>query len=157
MKNDGIINHNFYFFISAGRKWGVDIGAIREVGELTDSLCPVPHSQYSVMGYLNVRGDIHQLISFNSLIAGKRVEENKGGLVLFFKENIGQSFGVYVDDACEIMTVNNVDIEKWEAVGSGSRNNEFDMSEYLTSSVYRSKDELVPLIDPTRIESAINI
>ena len=149
-------NHNFYFFLSEGRKWGLDIGAVREVGELTGTLCPVPHAQHSVMGYLNVRGDIYQLISFKSLISGRKEEEGKNGLVLFLKESVGQAMGIYVDDACEISTVNQDDIEKWDTQKTVAENEKSDMSAYLTSSVYRASTELIPLIDPSRIESGVS-
>ena len=156
MKSDMLKTHNFYFFLSNGRKWGIDISAIREVGELTESLCPVPHAQHSVMGYINVRGDIYQLISFKSLISGKKEKEGKDGLVLFLKESVGQAMGIYVDDACEISTVDITDIKKWEAVES-TKVAKFDMAEYLTSSVFRNEGELVPLIDPSHIEAAISM
>lgn len=156
MKSDMLKTHNFYFFLSNGRKWGIDISAIREVGELTESLCPVPHAQHSVMGYINVRGDIYQLISFKSLISGKKEKEGKDGLVLFLKESVGQAMGVYVDDACEISAVDITDIEKWEAAESTNAA-KFDMAEYLTSSVLRNESELVPLIDPSHIETAISM
>ena len=156
MDNNGVINHNFYFFVSEGRKWGLDIGAVREVGELTGTLCPIPHAQHSVMGYLNVRGDIYQLISFKSLISGKKEVEGDNGLVLFLKDSVGQAMGIYVDDACEISTVCKDDIEKWDTQKAVSENEKFDMSEYLTSSVYHNCNELIPLIDPFRIESGVS-
>ncbi len=156
MKNNMLSNYNLYFFFSNGRKWGVDISAIREVGELAESLCPVPHAQHFVMGYLNVRGDIYQLISFKSLISGKKEKESKDGLVLFLKDSVGQAMGVYVDDACEISAVSITDIEKWGAAKS-TNEDKFDMSEFLTSSVYRNENELIPLIDISRIESALSM
>ena len=88
MEMDKNINHNFYFFLAAGKKWGLDVGAIREVGELSDVMCPVPHAQYSVMGYLNVRGEIHQIISLRSLLAGKKVKDVEHGFVLFLKKKL---------------------------------------------------------------------
>ncbi len=152
-----IVNHNYYFFLCAGRKWGIDIAAIREVGELTDSLCPVPHAQHSVMGYLNVRGDIYQLISFKSLLSGKKEREVANGLVLFLKDSVGQALGMYVDNACEILSVSSDSIESWDTKNTTADGDKFDMSEYLTSRVYRNNNELIPLIDPSRIEKAINI
>lgn len=151
------INHNYYFFMVAGKKWGLDIGAIKEVGELTDVLCPVPHAQYAVMGYMNVRGEIHQIISFRSLLAGKKVEDVSNGFVLFFKKEIGHAFGLYIDEACEICGIENEDIEEWNTNKSQGVGNEFDMADYLTKQVYRDQEELIPLIEPKRIPEAINI
>ncbi len=155
MKKNEVIAHNYYFFCSGGRKWGIDISAIREVGELEDTLCKVPHAQHSVMGYLNVRGSIIQLVSFKSLLSGKKEEEVAGGLVLYLKEQVSAAIGLYIDKACEILAISDKAIESWEPQKTNG-SIEFDMAEFLTNSVYRSSEEVVPLIDPQRIERALH-
>lgn len=149
------VKHNIYVFLVAGKPCGIDIASIREVKELgaVDALTTVPHIQPLVIGYINVRGTIHQVLSLERILHGRHEEIAPNGLVIYFKENAGEDFGAYADSVREIVEVAETDIDRWEGKPPGE--GEGSLANFVTCGVCRHNGELIHLISPRRLYESV--
>lgn len=156
MSTSGVVaKHNIYVFLVDGEPCGIDIAAIREVKELgaIEALTPVPHIQPVVIGYINVRGTIHQVLSLGRILHARRETLCATGLVIYFKESAGVDFGAYADSVREIVEVSERDIDRWE----GRRPEEGcdSLANFVTCGVCRHNGELIHLISPQRLYESV--
>lgn len=145
--------HNIYVFMVNGQPYGIDIAWIREIKELgsPDAITPVPHTPEGVLGYINVRGDIHQVLSLRYLLGNAPETIRAEGLIIHFKEKAGTAYGAYAESIREIIAVDETDIDRWENERSVRSSSLF---EYVTCGVCRNGDEVIHLLSPERLFAA---
>ncbi len=106
-------NRLFVTFHMGEQYYGVDIRSVREVNSefrMTD----IPHSPDEVVGYVNLRGQIHLIIDLRPLLS---LPESMIPLLqrklIIFKEKIGEPFGIIVDDVGDVITISEERIEEF--------------------------------------------
>lgn len=145
--------HRIYVFEVGGQPYGIDIAAIREVKEIgsREAITPVPHIQDPVIGYINVRGEINQVLSLHRILLGCREELSEIGLVLYFKKSMGPSFGAYADRLRDVLTVEERQLDRWEAKADPAGT----LGDFVTCGVCRRERELIPLVSAQRLYQSV--
>jgi chemotaxis signal transduction protein len=91
-------------FVSNGRLFGVDILHVREVSSET-RITPVPHAPKTVSGFVNLRGQVHLILDLRRIMGYPPITDPERCRLVLFKENVGQSFGLLVDEIGDIRIV----------------------------------------------------
>ncbi len=146
--------HTIYIFTVDDKPYGIDVAhilVVKELHSVTD-ITPIPHAKYPVIGYINVRGEIHQVLSLSRILHGRDEKLDTKGLIVYFKDSAGESFGVYVDSLREITEVSSKDIDKWEPESNCTEEN--SLANLVTAGVCRYKGELISLLSPPQIYQA---
>lgn len=138
-----------YIFMVNNKPYGIDVEHIQVVKELhsASNITPIPHARDTVIGYMNVKGEIYQILSLSRVLLQKKENLNTGGLIVFFKAQAGESFGAYVSSLREITEVERKNIDKWEQEAEDGQG----LASAITSGVCNINGELIPLISPQRL------
>lgn len=92
-------------FTVSGRLFGVPIEEVKEITSI-DQIMTVPHAQESVVGYVNIRGHIHLVLSLRHLMGYSGEEDlSETRRMVVFKPCCGPSFGVLIDEVRDIIRV----------------------------------------------------
>jgi len=103
---------DFCTFWLLGRLFGVDILGVKEITSKVE-FTPVFHSPNHIRGYVNIRGHIHLVINLKRLLGLEATDEtHMSGRVILFKSDIGESFGVLVDQIGDVVRVSENQIEE---------------------------------------------
>lgn len=100
----------FCSFRLADRLYGIDILEVKEVNPETD-FTPIYHAREEILGYVNIRGQIHLVLDLRRLLRLPPVEPNESSRVMIFKPDVGESFGVLVDEVGDVVEVDEEDIQ----------------------------------------------
>ncbi len=94
-----------------GERWyGVDILEVQEVNPVNE-VTTVYHTPEEVSGFVNIRGKIYLILDLGLMLGLQTVEQSGDALLVLFKEDAGQSFGVRVDRIGETVQVQQSSIE----------------------------------------------
>ncbi|OGQ94116.1 MAG: hypothetical protein A2521_13485 [Deltaproteobacteria bacterium RIFOXYD12_FULL_57_12] len=121
----------FCTFYLAGRLYGVDILHVKEISSVV-RFTPIYHAPREVMGFVNIRGQIHLVLDLQMLLGQEQeVEAEAGGrsLLVIFKPVVGESFGVLIDRIGDVVEIAEDEIEDRRKTDeappdSGDRRNE---------------------------------
>ena len=103
----------FCTFYLAGRLYGVDILHVKEISSVV-RFTPIYHAPREVMGFVNIRGQIHLVLDLQMLLGQEQeVEAEAGGrsLLVIFKPVVGESFGVLIDRIGDVVEIAEDEIE----------------------------------------------
>jgi chemotaxis signal transduction protein len=114
---------SMYIFSALEQPYAIELNKIREVLLIDDlrSITPIFQAHQAVRGYMNIRGEVVQVLDSGLLLRRgeadapkeKRSKVCEDKLVVF-KEDIGPSFGLYMESKSEIVHVSKSSIETWE-------------------------------------------
>lgn len=152
-----LLRHNFYVFAVSGRLYGIDIGHIREVKEIAcpDEITPLPHAQSAVLGYINVRGAIHQVLSLRALFGEQPAQPEAGGMIIYFKDASAPASGIYSQLPGEMLQVSEKEIDRWEGRRPEAGQTEIaSWGDYMSCGACRTPRGVVTMLDPRRIFQA---
>ena len=90
--------------------FGVDILDVKEVTPMIE-ITPVFHAPEEVMGYMNIRGEIHLVLNMRYLLGFPSTEPTPNSRVVIFKQTIAEPFGIMVDRVGDVLEVSNEQIE----------------------------------------------
>ncbi len=100
----------FCTFRLQNRLFGVDILDVREVNT-EHVFTTIYHSPEIVRGYVNIRGQLYLILDLRRVFGlDPREFDNESRLILF-KDTVGETFGVLVDEVGDIIEVMTDDIE----------------------------------------------
>jgi chemotaxis signal transduction protein len=91
-------------FWIAERLFGVDILDVKEINREV-GLTPVHHAPPDVRGYVNIRGQIHLVLDLRVMLGFGSAPAGPASRVVLFKPSIGDSFGVLVERAGDIVQI----------------------------------------------------
>lgn len=100
----------FATFHLGSRLFGVDILDVKEITPET-SLTHIFHAAPEVKGYVNIRGQVHLVLDLRTLLGLENREVDSKSRVVLFKPEVGDDFGVLVDQINDIVTVDDQVIE----------------------------------------------
>jgi len=92
------------------RLYGVDIQDVKEIS-LETGFTPIFHAPREVKGYMNIRGRIYLLLDLRPILGfeAKALDDASG--VVLFKSEVGENFGILVDNIADIETVEGAQFE----------------------------------------------
>jgi chemotaxis signal transduction protein len=105
------VNHCCTFRL-AGRLYGFEIGAVKEVNTQT-LFTPIPHAPPVVCGYVNLRGHIFLVLDLRRLLGLEPATLTADSRLIIFKEAAGESYGVLVDRIHDIVSFSSELTESW--------------------------------------------
>ena len=124
--------------------FGVNINDVREVTPVME-ITPVFHAPDEVMGYVNIRGVIHLVISLRILLNLPPREETPESRIVIFKPKIAEPFGILVDCVGDVLEVDSDSIERnTSANASRSRKD-------LISGVCKLEENLLIVLNSGKI------
>ena len=135
-------------FRLAGRLFGVDVGLVKEVSTRT-GLTPVPLASASVLGLVNLRGQLHLVLDLRRLLGlGESVVTPESRLVIF-KPAVGEAFGVLADAVGDVVRLGAGQVERY-ADADPAR------ADGLLVGVGKNEGALMVLMDPYRLLESVN-
>lgn len=91
------------FWISS-RLFGVNILDVKEIGS-DIVMTPAYHAPPSVLGYMNIRGQIHLVIDVRRFFGFEENDAGANSRVVLFKPSVDEPFGILVDKMDDVVTV----------------------------------------------------
>src|SRR5262249_17432146 len=133
----------FCTFRLAGRRFGFDIGTVREVNTQT-AFTPVPHAPPAVRGYVNLRGHLFLVLDLRLLLGLEPAPVTPDSRLVIFKPSVGESFGVLVAQIAAILTL---PADQTEEPLPGSETKEGQGGE-LVAGIGKLEGELLVIVNP---------
>ena len=124
--------------------FGVDILDVQEVTPLID-ITPVYHAPNEVMGYVNIRGQIHLVLDMRVLMGLPEGDIGKESRIIIFKSKIAEPFGILIDRVGDVLEVST------ELIEPETRNANKEMKRQLVSGVCKLKEQLLILLDARKL------
>lgn len=100
----------FSTFRIRGRLYGIDIQDVKEVNAGVD-FTPIFHASNQVKGYINIRGQIYLILDLRKILGSEDKAVDGANRVVLFKPDVGERFGVLVDNIADIVSVDENQIE----------------------------------------------
>jgi len=146
----------FCTFQLAGHYCGVDILDVKEIiDEVT--LTKIHHAPPEMMGFVNIRGHVHLVLDLRLLLNFNSKPIDDSSRVLLFHPNVGESFGVMVDQIGHMVEVEESLIEYRIADDSISGINRDFRKTDLEKGVCKLEDKLLIILDAPMFLNAVEI
>ena len=123
---------------------GVNILDVKEVTSLLD-ITPIYHAPEEVMGYVNIRGEIHLVINLRYLLGYPKSIKGTSSKIIIFKPSIAEPFGIYVDTIGDVIEVEPSYIEPYSK--SNLTHTKGDRLSELVHGVCKLDQELLVLLN----------
>lgn len=147
----------FCSFTLSGRLLGVDILHVKEVNT-ERAFTPVPHAPPEVMGFVNVRGQIHLILDLRRILGLPPAEAGEKSRLVLFKPTVGEAFGVQVDSIGDVVEVAESSIESGAAVQDRLSEECMDVDGApadMVAGVCRLQQELMLVVNARNLLSAV--
>ena len=102
----------FCTFRLAERLFGFNILDVKEVTTET-TFTRVPQAPSEVLGYVNLRGQIHLVLDLRRMLDLPPVPITRDSRLVLFKPSVGDAFGVLVDRIGDIVELREEQLEPW--------------------------------------------
>jgi purine-binding chemotaxis protein CheW len=135
-------------FRLAGRLFGVDMRAVKEVNTRT-AVTPVPHAPPTVVGLVNLRGQLHLVLDLRRLLRLGESAVTPDSRLIIFKPAVGESFGVLVDAVGDVVRLGAGQIERY-AEDDPAR------AAGLLVGVGKTEGDLMVLVEPYQLLEVVN-
>jgi chemotaxis signal transduction protein len=146
----------FCSFQMAGHFFGVDILDVKEIIDEV-ILTKIHHAPPEMLGFVNIRGHVHLVLDLRLLLNFSTKSIDESSRVLLFHPNVGESFGVMVDQIGHMIEVEESLIEyrvTEENISGIAR--DFRKSE-LEKGVCKLKDRLLIILDASKFLNAVDL
>ncbi|MEW6671278.1 MAG: chemotaxis protein CheW [Thermodesulfobacteriota bacterium] len=100
----------FCTFRINGRLYGIDIRDVKEISPEI-GFTPIFHASRAVKGYMNIRGRIYLLLDLRRMLGIEDKAVDGNSRVILFKPEVGENFGILVDNVADIESVDGAQIE----------------------------------------------
>ena len=147
----------FCTFVISDRLFGVDILDVKEINPETD-FTPIYHSPKEIVGYVNIRGQIHLVIDLRLLLGYESRLINEKSRVVLFKTEVGPHFGVMVDQIGDVVEIDENLIEDQRQYHKKSKDDsELKIGDSrLITGVCKLNSNLLVILDARKFLKAIN-
>lgn len=123
--------------------YGINVLQVQEVVRLPE-IAPVPGAPHSVMGIINLRGNVVTVIDTRQRFGlSAREPDDATRIVIIEVEN--QVIGILVDSVAEVVNLSTADIETTPNLGEDN-----ESSKYI-QGLYSSNDEILILVDVNKL------
>ncbi len=114
-QQEEIVYNQWATFRVDNERYGVDVMRVKEVLRYSD-ITPVPGADHSVLGILNLRGNVVTVIDTRTLFALQRVEANEDTRVIVVELNDSEVIGLVVDRVDEVINLPQNQVERAPSV-----------------------------------------
>lgn len=90
--------------------YGVDILDVKEIIDEI-ALTKIHHAPEEVLGFINIRGHVYLVIDLRTLLSFDKKEIDESSRVLLFTSDVGEAFGILVDNIGHMVEVDEKKIE----------------------------------------------
>mgnify|MGYP006271685889 CR=1 FL=1 len=122
--------------------YGINVMQVQEVLRVTE-VAPVPGAPGTVLGILNLRGNVVTVVDARELFGLARSENTDQSRIMIVEIN-KVIVGMLVDSVAEVVNIQNSDIDAPPSIGNDDR------SRYI-QGVYSKHDEILILVDLNRL------
>lgn len=138
-----------------GRWFGVPAHCVREV-HAPVAITPIPGAPRTVVGYVNLRGQLFLVLDPCELLAGCCGDDTSDAHLVVFKSTAGEAFAIQAGRVGEIVAVrpDQVDVPKPLAEGPRYDGDDLDGSTVVVGHA-KMDSGLLMLIDPKRLLPAV--
>lgn len=143
-----------YTFRTEGRLYGIDATQIREIAAPT-ALTPVPQTPEAVRGLANLRSRVYLVVDVRPMLGLAPVEPVPESRLIILKPHIAESLGMFVEVGGDIVRVSARRIEDTQTPTGGDAANEHDRGPDLVVGICKLDNELVNIIDSTRVVESL--
>lgn len=143
------LHGQFCTFRLAGRLFGVDILDVKEVTPETN-FTPIFHTPPEVKGYVNIRGKIHLVLDLRLMMGFESKELEETSKVILFKPEVGEAFGVLIDQIGEVVKVDRSAIKDRRADDHSLRENKERRFSQLGIGICKLHEDLLVVLDARR-------
>jgi len=124
--------------------YGINVMQVQEVLRMTE-IAPVPGAPSSVLGIINLRGNVVTVVDTRELFGLMREELTEQTRIMIVECN-KIIVGLLVDSVAEVVNIQNTDIDSAPNIGNE------DNSKYI-QGVYSKNGEILILVDLNRLLS----
>ena len=142
-------------FHIAGRLFGIDISAAREVSPEVN-YTPVFHAADEIKGLVNIRGQIYLVLDLHKILGYEFLEKTEDTRFIILKENVGESFGVIIDKVGEVVEISENEIRNIHSGNDGGIENLGSKIEALTLGISKLEDQLLVVLNPEKLLTELN-
>jgi purine-binding chemotaxis protein CheW len=135
-------------FRLAGRLFGVDVRAVKEVNTHT-AVTPVPLALPPVVGLVNLRGQLHLVLDLRRLLGLGESAVTPDSRLVIFKPAVGEAFGVLADAVGDVVRLGAGQVERYAAADPARAGG-------LLVGVGKTEGALMVLLDPYRLLEAVH-
>ena len=122
--------------------YGINVMQVQEVLRVTE-VAPVPGAPNSVLGILNLRGNVVTVVDARELFGLPRNDTTDQTRIMIVEIN-KVIVGMLVDSVAEVVNIHNADIDAPPSIGNDDR------SRYI-QGVYSKNNEILILVDLNRL------
>jgi purine-binding chemotaxis protein CheW len=147
----GAVPENYCTFVLAGLWFGVRAELVSEV-HVQFPLTSIPGAPAAVRGYVNLRGQLHLVLSGRRLLLNDSDRGPADGSLVVFQSTLDEAFALEVDQAGDVVEVSSPMIDAPQPPGGSGGSESFRNVRSALISGYAKLDScLVTLIDPRRL------
>jgi purine-binding chemotaxis protein CheW len=106
-------------FRLAEEKYGINVRQVQEALRPSE-IAPVPGAPSSVLGIINLRGNVHTVVDARLLLGLPRAGQSEQAWVTIVECN-RNSVGLLVDSGAEVVNIENADIDSAPHIRNGER------------------------------------
>jgi len=106
--------NQFLTFLSGSESFALDIHTVKEIKEYT-TVTPIPLMPSSVMGVINLRGNVVPIIDLQLRLGKEKSKISKRSCIIIVEVSYGSEntdIGILVDSVSEVIDIPLTDIEK---------------------------------------------
>ncbi len=132
--------------------YGIDIMQVKEINVETQ-FTDIEHTSDKIEGHVNIRGQIYVILNLRNILGYDKKEINDVARIALFKPETGESFGILIDKFKEVIEVKANEFCKDDEPNDKKNLSDADI---LTIGSYQLKDELLTVIDASKILTVIS-
>ena len=143
------VKRQFCTFRIGRHYFGIDILDVKEIVD-NISLTKIHHAPEEILGFINIRGHVHLVIDLRQLLSFEKKEIDEFSRIILFTSDVGESFGVLIDQIGHMVEVEEKSIEY--------KNHEDNQSELskkrlnaLETAACKLEDKLLIILDARQL------
>ncbi len=136
--------------------FGVSILDVKEVTTET-KVTEIPHAPKEVLGYVNIRGHIFLALDLRTLLSMNFHHTSALSRFVIFKNQIGPSFGIMVDEIGDIVNATASQTESFQTANGVSNSAAYGQRSHLVKKAVKLRDELLMVLDPTKFLEVVEL
>ena len=143
----------FCTFNIADHLFGVDILDVKEIKD-EFIFTRIYHAPDEVKGFVNIRGHVYLVLDLRYILGFSKKDLNELSRVLLFKESVGVSFGILVDQIRDMVTVDHVKIESYSKDQQSKIKTDHNQSE-LIQGICKLDQNLLLILNSRKLLDSI--
>ena len=147
-------SRSFYTFRVDERLYGVDVALLREISPILP-MSPVPPCPPLICGIANLRSRVLLVIDARVILGLTPSQHSPQTRLIVFKPEVAEDFALLVNDIGDILSIHDLQVNAGGAPsGPEGSHQEQDMHRLVTATC-QLENELLVIIDPTRLEGVV--